>query len=151
MPRFYFDYRRYRESQAKGETPWTPAVSLYFQLDVALGMMEREGRQAIFDRHARIGAHTRAGVKALGLQLFANEAYASNTVTAVRAPEGVDASVITKRLREEHGVVVAGGQTKLKGKIFRIGHLGYVTEPDIDGALAALSKVLADVGVAAVR
>lgn len=152
MPRFYFDYRRYRDSQAKGETPWTPAVSIYFQLDVALEMMEREGLPAILARHQRTADRVRAGVKALGLELFArDERFASNTVTAVRVPDGVEGPAINKTMREQFGVVVAGGQTKLKGKIFRIGHLGWVTDADIDETLAALEKTLAIVKPAGVR
>ena len=145
-PRFYFDYGRHRDAQAKGQTPWTPAVSLYFQLDVALEMMEREGRQAIFARHARLADRVRAGVKALGLELFADERYASNTVTAVKVPEGVDGPALGRRLREEHGTVVAGGQGTLQGKIIRIGHLGFVTDQAIDATLQALGAVLPQAG-----
>jgi aspartate aminotransferase-like enzyme len=146
MPRFYFDLGKYRESTAKGQTPWTPAVSLYFALDVALDMLEAEGWEAIFARHQVCADATRAGVRRLGLELLADERFASNTVTAVKAPEGLDVSRLRTVLREEHGVVVGGGQAELSGKIFRIGHLGLVTEEDIAATLAALKLALPAAG-----
>ncbi len=147
MPRFYFDLAKARDFVQKGQTPWTPAVSIFFGLDVALERMAREGLESIHARHARIGRTVREGVKALGLQLLANdERYASNTVTAVRCPEGADVKVLRNTLEDEHGVVLAGGQGKLAGKIFRIGHLGLVSDEDIRQALEALADVLPRVG-----
>ncbi len=146
MPRYYFDAARARDAQAKGQTPWTPALSLFYALDVALEALEREGWEQVYARHARIGAHTRRGVKALGLELLADERVASNTVTAVKVPEGVDAAALRRLLREEYGVVLAGGQGSLSGKIVRIGHMGLVSEADIDAALAALGQALARLG-----
>ena len=142
MPRFYFDLGKYRESTAKGQTPWTPALSLYFALEVALDLLEREGWENVYARHQRCGELTRAGVKRLGLELLADERFASNTVTAVKAPEGLDVSRLRKLLREEHGVVIGGGQGELTGKIFRIGHLGLVTEDDVAVTLQALEQAL---------
>jgi aspartate aminotransferase-like enzyme len=142
MPRFYFDLGKYRDATAKGQTPWTPALSLYFALEVALDMLEAEGWEAIFTRHQACADATRAGVRRLGLELLADERFASNTVTAVKAPEGLDVSRLRKALREEHGVVVGGGQAELTGKIFRIGHLGLVTGEDIAATLAALEQAL---------
>ncbi len=146
MPRFYFDLKRHTESHAKGQTPWTPALSIYFGLEVALRRMHTEGMEANFARHARLGAHTRAGVKRLGLDLFADERFASNTVTAVKVPDGVDGKKISGHLRSKYGVVLAGGQAHLQGKIFRIGHLGWVEQADLDEALAALEKGLPELG-----
>jgi len=146
MPRFYLDVAAAKRYLEKDQTPFTPAVSLFYALQVALRMMDEEGRDNVFDRHAKIAQHTREGVKALGLQLFADERFASNTITAVRVPEGVDGKQLTKVLREDKGVVVSGGQQSLEGKIFRIGHLGYVTEADIDNVMAALAEVLPRLG-----
>ena len=102
-------------------------------------------------RHAKIGRITREGVKSLGLSLFANESHASNTVTAVRIPDGVDGKALIDILRTEHGVVLAGGQGKLEGKIFRIGHLGEVTENEIGEVFKALRYTLPRVGFNAGR
>jgi aspartate aminotransferase-like enzyme len=149
MPRFYFDLGRARDSQAKGQTPWTPAVSIFFALDVALERMEKEGLEAIWTRHANIGNKTRAGVKALGLELLCeDEPYASNTVTAVKCPEGIAVSDLRKLMEDEYEVVLAGGQAKMSDKIFRIGHLGLVDDEDIDDALEALGKALPKLGYA---
>lgn len=145
-PRYYFDALKTKEAQDKGQTPWTPALSLYYALDVALDMLEREGWESVWARHAAIGEHTRRGVREMGLELLADPRFASNTVTAVRIPEGIDVSALRKRLREEYDVVLAGGQGELTGKIVRIGHLGLVTEADIDEALEALGKGLTAMG-----
>ena len=146
MPRFYLDARMHRDFAAKGQTPTTPVLPVLYGLDVALARMRQEGRAAVFERHARVAKHTREGVKALGLKLLASEAVASDTVTAVRVPEGVDGKSLARVLREKRETVIAGGQGKLAGKIFRIGHLGWVDEPDIDRALDALQATLPEVG-----
>jgi aspartate aminotransferase-like enzyme len=145
-PRYYFDYKKAKSFLEKGQTPWTPAVSVYFAMDVALRKLEAEGLQAIHARHARIGQFTRDGVKALGLKLLADERVASNTVTAVRIPDGVDGAALTKMMRTEYNTVLAGGQGALTGKIFRIGHLGLVTQEDIAACLDALKQALPRVG-----
>ena len=147
MPRFYLDLVRHRESLAKGQTPWTPAVGLCFQLDVALELIAAEGYERIFARHAACGAATRAGLSALGFDLFADTAHASNTVTSARLPADVDWSPFSAALRER-GLVLAGGQGALSGKIFRIGHLGDVTLDDIVAALAVLEDVAPSLGIA---
>ncbi|TMB95833.1 MAG: alanine--glyoxylate aminotransferase family protein, partial [Chloroflexi bacterium] len=154
MPRFYFDLGRHREALPKGQTPWTPAMSIFFGLDVALERMSKEGMESIFTRHSRMGRLTREGVKSLGLELLCeDERFASDTVTAVKCPEGIEVSDLRKMTEDEYGVVLAGGQGKLSGKIFRIGHLGLVEESDIRGALDALGQSLAKLGykAAAVR
>jgi aspartate aminotransferase-like enzyme len=147
MPRFYFDLAKARDMGRKGQTPWTPSMSIFYGLDVALDIMSREGLESIHARHANIGRMVRQGVKALGLELLASdERYASDTVTAIKCPDGVEVSALRTALEEEHNVVVAGGQGKLSGKIFRIGHLGMVREEDIRDALEALKQVLPRVG-----
>jgi PfpI family intracellular protease len=151
MPRYYFDIGKAKKSLESGQTPWTPAVSVFFALDVALDMMLKEGLEEIFARHARIGAFTRQQVRALGLELFADERFASNTVTAVKVPEGVDGKALNKIMREDYDTVLAGGQAALAGKIFRIGHLGLVSEADIRGCVDALRQALPRVGFTPAR
>ena len=109
-------------------------------------MMLEEGMDAVFRRHARLGDLTRRSVADLGLDLLAEEAHASNTVTAVKVPEGVDGGRLSELLRTEHSVVVAGGQGKLSGKIFRVGHMGWVSEEDIREAVRAIETALPQVG-----
>ena len=142
MPRTYWDFTQAKKFLEKGQTPWTPAVSLIYAMDVALDMMLKEGLTNIFARHTRIAGIARSGVKALGQTLLADEKFASDTVTAVTAPEGLDVKELRRILREEHKVVIAGGQGKLEGKIFRIGHLGWVNEDNIKTVLAALKVAL---------
>ena len=146
MPRFNWDFALARKYLEIGQTPWTPAVSIVFALSVALDMMLKEGLSNIFARHARVGKAAREGVKSLGLSLFADEKYASNTVTAVSVKDGMDVKAMLKMLREEYQIVLAGGQQSLQGKIFRIGHLGLVTEDDIKEIISALREVLPKVG-----
>ncbi len=146
MPRFYWDFAQARSYLEKGQTPWTPAISTVFALSVALEMMLKEGLPNIIARHARVGRAAREGVKALGLSLFAEEAYASNTVTAVSSSDGLDTKKLLRILREEHRIVLGGGQQKLDGKIFRIGHLGWVTEDDIEAVISALKVALPQAG-----
>jgi aspartate aminotransferase-like enzyme len=143
IPRFYWDFTKAKSYLEKGQTPWTPCISVFFALDVSLDMMMKEGLSSIFARHAKLGDMTRKGVKSLGLSLYpADEKYASNTVTAVKGSGKVDPPKLQKILREEYKVVVSGGQGDLTGKIFRIGHLGWVTEADIKETLDAIGKAL---------
>ena len=142
MPRYYWDLKKARDSLQKGQTPWTPAISLFYALDTTLDLMLNEGLTNIFARHARVAQKVRDGTKSLGLSLFAEAEFASNTVTAVDASDNIDVSKLIQILREEHDVVIAGGQRKLAGKIFRIGHLGAVHEDDIKSVLEALNKAL---------
>ncbi len=143
MPNFYWDFVRAKKNyEEKKENPWTPAISVVFGLTVALKMMLKEGINNIFARHERIGKMTREGIKKLGLSIFAEETHASNTVTAVNIPEGLDGKKFRQILREQYKVVLAGGQQTLDGKIFRIGHLGMVDEKDIKEILTAIQKVL---------
>jgi len=148
MPRFYFDFSKAKSNLEKGQTPWTPAVSIIFALQVALDMILKEGLANVFARHIRVSKAARDGIKSLGLSLFADERYVSETVTPVVAPPGLDVKAMLKILREAHQVVLAGGQQDLSGKIFRIGHLGWVTEKDIAGVISALKVALPQAGLA---
>jgi aspartate aminotransferase-like enzyme len=147
MPRFYFDLGRHRDMLPKGQTPWTPAMSIFFGLDVALERMAEEGMERIFARHASIARMVRRGVKEMGLELLCeDERFASDTVTAIKAPEGVEVSALRTLMEDEHDVILAGGQGKLQGKIFRIGHLGLVEEEDIRDTLQSLEEALPKLG-----
>jgi len=142
MPRCYWDFTLAKDRLQKGQTPWTPAVSLCYALDATLDLMLSEGLDNIFARHARVARLTRNGVKSLGLSLFSDENHASNTVTAVSASGKIDVSRLIRVLEDEHDVIIAGGQERLSGKIFRIGHLGSVGDDDMEAVLEALNKAL---------
>ncbi len=142
MPRYYWDFTKAKSYLEKGQTPWTPAVSTCYGLAAALDIMLAEGLPNIFARHARVANMARQGVKSNGLSLFPDEKYASNTVTAVKIPEKLDVSKLLQILHKEYNIVLAGGQDILAGKIFRIGHLGWVTEKDMEEILKALNEAL---------
>ncbi len=146
MPKYYWDFAKAKSFLEKGQTPWTPAVSSFYALDAALELFQREGLKNIIARHARVAIRARDGVKSLGLSLFPDDSCASNTITAVKVPEGLDSKKLLKILREEYDTVLAGGQQRLDGKIFRIGHLGYVNEGDIDAVMEALKAALPQAG-----
>jgi serine---pyruvate transaminase len=145
-PRYVMDWERTRKGQAKLDAPFTPAVSIVRALDVALGLLLDEGLEAAFDRHARLGRACREGAKAMGLELFSPDEERSAVVTAIRAPDGVDSTAVVKGLRDRFGMTIANGQGELKGKIFRIGHIGWFDIFDITSALAAVELVLTDAG-----
>jgi serine---pyruvate transaminase len=144
--RFYFDWERTRKAQAKLDAAFTPAVSLIVGFDVALGLVLEQGLEAAFERHVRLGRACREGVKAMGLELFSPDEDASAVVTAVRAPEGIDSGELVLALRDRFGVTLAPGQGELKGKIFRIGHIGYYDVFDITTALGAVELALTEMG-----
>jgi aspartate aminotransferase-like enzyme len=147
MPKFYFDLAEAQRYLEQGQTPWTPNLSALFGLRLALDKMLDEGMEGIFGRHAAIGRFTRERVKDMGLELLCTEERrASDTVTAVKMPAKVDGARLMHLMRTEENVVLAGGQGKLSGKIFRIGHLGYVTQEDIEETLEALQRTLPRVG-----
>ncbi len=146
MPRFYWDFTKAKNYLERGQTPWTPVLPVIYALSVSLDMMLKEGLANIFARHARVSKAARDSIKSLGLSLFADESHASNTVTAVAASDGLDIKKMRQILNEEHKVVLAGGQQRLDGKIFRIGHLGLVTEDDIKAVISALKVVLPQAG-----
>jgi aspartate aminotransferase-like enzyme len=151
MPRFYWDFGKAKSYLEKGENPWTPAVSVVFALSVSLKIILAEGLDSVFARQARIGKLTRDGVKSLGLPIFAQEGRASDTVTAVAGSNGLDIKELQRILQADHGVVLAGGQQRLDGKIFRIGHMGYVSEKDIDTVISSLKSTLPKAGFIAVK
>jgi aspartate aminotransferase-like enzyme len=145
MPRFYLDLRKHRDLMADGETPWTPAIAVAFQVDEGLRLMNEEGQAGVFARHVACAAATQAGLEALGFQLFADAPVRSKTVTAAWIPEGIDWKTFYGEVKRR-GVVLAGGQGKLTGKVFRVGHLGSVTLEEILDALATLEAVSIESG-----
>ena len=146
LPSFYFDWQRTRKAQEQLDAAFTPAVSLIVALDVALGLLLEDGLENAFERHVRLGRACRAGIKAMGLELFSPDEDRAAVVTAARMPDGMDSSDLTLALRERHGVTIAGGQGELKHAIFRIGHIGWYDEFDIATALNAVELVLGELG-----
>jgi len=146
LPRYYFDWTRTRKAQATLDAAFTPAVSLVVALDVALGLILDAGLENAFERHARLGRACRAGIKAMGLELFSPDEDRSAVVTAARMPAGLESSRLTRLLRDRHGVTIAGGQGPIKDEIFRIGHIGWFDEFDIATALSAVELGLAELG-----
>jgi aspartate aminotransferase-like enzyme len=140
LPKFYFDLDRAWKTVKDVQTPWTPAISLIVGLDVALQMIRQEGLQNVWIRHDRLARAVREGCAALGLEIFSKSP--SNSVTAVRMPEGIDGEALRTQLRKKHGIVVAGGQDHLKGKVIRIAHLGYFDDQDITAVVAALGTAV---------
>jgi aspartate aminotransferase-like enzyme len=144
LPRYYFNLAAERKNLLKNQNAFTPAVSLVVALRETLAGIRAEGLPNVFARHERLAAATRAGVQALGCELFAERP--APAATAATPPAGVDASTIVKTLRVQHGITIAGGQDRLKGKIFRISHMGYVDGTDIIAVLGALERTLAQLG-----
>ena len=143
FPRFYMDLGKYKKANAKNSTPFTPPVNLMYGLQTALQMMQREGLESIFTRHLRLTKATRAAVKALGLNLFAPDDAASTAVTAIASD---DAEKIRSIMRQKYDIALAGGQDHLKGKIFRIGHLGFISDRDILTTISCLEATLIELG-----
>ncbi len=146
-PRFYFDLLKAREFAKKGQTAWTPPISVFFALDVALAQYHEIGMDAQMERHARNARAIRGAFEALGFEIFSRSNAHSVTVVAATPPAGVDAGAFLKRLRERYGVVLSGGQGELTGKIVRMGTMGDIHEHDILGAIGAIELALADTGV----
>ena len=146
LPKFYLDLGPYRKTAAQDSNPFTPAVNLYFALESALTMMQAERLEAIFERHARHRSAAQAAMKAIGLHLYAAEGHGSPAITAV-APEGIDAELLRKTVKEKFDILLAGGQDHLKGKVFRIGHLGFVCDRDVLTAVAAIESTLQSLGL----
>ncbi|MDE0719069.1 MAG: alanine--glyoxylate aminotransferase family protein [Dehalococcoidia bacterium] len=147
MPRFYFDLSMAKQYLAQGQTPFTPNLSAMYGLSRALDVLLEEGMENVFGRHSTIAQFTRDNMRELGLELLvSDEQYASNTVTAVKIPEGVDNKALVGKMRTEHNVVLAGGQGRMTNDIFRIGHLGAVEKSDITEVVDALKIVLPQVG-----
>ncbi len=145
LPKFYLDLKQYLKTVNKNSNPFTPAINLYFALEASLTMMQKEGLNNIFNRHARHQKATEEGIKAMGLKLFTKEGYGSPAITAVK-PENIDAENIRKSIKNSFDILLAGGQDHLKGKIFRIGHLGFVNDRDIVSVISALECTLDKMG-----
>lgn len=145
LPRYYFDLGAYRKNAAKNTTPFTPPVNLFFALHATLGMMKTEGLASIFARHDRLKQAAREAVKAMDLPLLGADSCASPAVTAV-APVGVEAEQVRSVMKKRFDIALAGGQNQLKGKIFRIGHLGFVSDRDLLCAVSALESTLQSLG-----
>ncbi|HDP70358.1 MAG TPA: alanine--glyoxylate aminotransferase family protein [Actinobacteria bacterium] len=148
LPKFYFSYKKSMAALQKAtpQNPFTPPVSLILGLDEALKMIKEEGLENIVKRHNVLGKAARAGVKALGLEFFGACDETSNAVTAIKAPEGIDGKNIVKIMREQFGITIAGGQGRIAGKIFRLGHLGYYDKFDILVTLSGLEMTLRELG-----
>jgi serine---pyruvate transaminase len=144
-PKYYFDLKAAKKAYASTDTPWTPAIGLIIALNEAIKMMKAEGLEKIFSWHNKMAEAVRTAVKALGLELFAPNAY-SDVVTAVKVPAGIDGEKLVKTMRDTYGVTIAGGQSEMKGKIFRFAHMGYIGEFDIITGISCLEKVLSQMG-----
>lgn len=142
LPKFYFDWQQAKRAAEGGSTPWTPALSLFFGLQVALRMMRDEGLPQLFERHQRLARFTRDGLADLDLKLLADPRYASPTVTTAYVPDGVSAKQLLSSLEERHGVVLAGGQGSLAGQIIRVGHMGWVQQDELAAVMRALQSEL---------
>jgi len=145
LPKFYLDLKQYLKTVNKNSNPFTPAINLYFALEASLTMMQKEGLDNIFTRHSRHQKATQEGIKAMGLNLFTKEGFGSPAITAVQ-PENIDAEIIRNSIKNNFDILLAGGQDHLKGKIFRIGHLGFVNDRDIISVISALECTLHKMG-----
>ncbi|MFQ5458200.1 MAG: pyridoxal-phosphate-dependent aminotransferase family protein [Myxococcota bacterium] len=145
LPKYYFNWKAERKALHKNQSAYTPAITLLIGLREALRMMKEETLAGMFGRHAQLAAATRAGLQAIGLELFA-PACPADAVTAVKGPEGIDTGKITKLLRDELGVTIAGGQSQLKGRIFRVSHFGYVSRFDVLTGIGAVEIALGALG-----
>ena len=145
LPRFYLDLKQYLKTANNNSNPFTPAVNLYFALEASLTMMQKEGLNNIFTRHARHKKATQEGIKAMGLNLFTKENFGSPAITDVN-PGNIDAEAIRTIIKNDYDILLAGGQDHLKGKIFRIGHLGFVNDRDIISVISALESTLYKLG-----
>ncbi|MFA5976003.1 MAG: alanine--glyoxylate aminotransferase family protein [Elusimicrobiota bacterium] len=143
-PRFYFDYRKMKKSVVENQTPFTPAVTLVVAMAEAIRQIRKEGLENVIRRHTWMAEATRAGIQALGLEIFAKNP--CNVLTSVVVPAGIEGKKIVKRLREEYGVSIAGGQVHLVGKIFRLAHMGYMERFDVIIALSAVEMILHEMG-----
>ncbi len=145
MPRFYFNFKKERENLAKNQTNFTSPVTLIIGLNAGLKMLQAEGLENVFQRHAKLAHATRMAFQALGLELYSKES-PCNSVTAVMTPPGIDGQAVYKNLREKYGITAAGGQDRAKGKIFRIAHLGYADRFDAITAVAGVEMALKGMG-----
>ncbi|MFH0838986.1 MAG: alanine--glyoxylate aminotransferase family protein [Candidatus Omnitrophota bacterium] len=144
-PKYYFDFKATKKAIEKTDTPFTPAITLVIALRETLRMMKQEGLDVVFSRHRKLANATRAAMKAMGLELFAPTA-PSDCVTAVKVPAGIDGEKLVKLMRDKYGVGIAGGQAELKGKVFRIAHMGFIRDTDIVTAINVLTMALMEMG-----
>ena len=142
----YFDLKAYKKSLKDGQTPWTPVIPLFYALDEALSMILEEGLKTRFERHKKCAKALYEGIGAIGLEVFTKKEFRSNTVIAVKCPQGIDCEKIRHILRVKYNIVVAGGQGKLKGNIFRIGSMGNVSMGDVLLTISALEGTLDELG-----
>jgi aspartate aminotransferase-like enzyme len=147
-PRYYYDWRLARKQAANGSTPFTPAVSVLYAVQEGIRMLEEEGLEQVYARHRRLADATEAALAALGLALYAAEGHRSATVTSALPVPGLDVSAYRKLLRQKYGVVIAGGQGKMTGKLLRVGHLGAVGDGDIVQVLWAMERALEELDIA---
>jgi aspartate aminotransferase-like enzyme len=147
LPKFYFDFKKELKSAQKNQNSFTPAISLFVGLRESLNLIRKEGLEAVFERHEKLAAATRAAVKALGLELYAPDS-PSNALTAVKVPEGIQGGKLKALFFEKFGITVAGGQDQAKGKIIRIAHLGYYGRLDMVMVISALEMLLKEMGYA---
>jgi len=147
-PRFYFDWKEAKTWADKGMTPFTPAVPVAFAMQEGLRMLEEEGLNNVYERHERLARAAQMGLQALGFQLFAQEGYRSNTVTSAVPPPGLDVAALRDLLNTKYGVVIAGGQGKMTGKMVRVGHLGAVAEGDVVQVIWAIEHALEELDIA---
>lgn len=145
LPKYYFNFKAHRKSIEKNDTPYTPAVNLVIGLGETLKKIKKDGIENVINRHKKHAEAVRASVKALGLELFAPDAY-SDAVTSIRVPDGVDGAKLVKTMRDKYGVAIAGGQAQVKGKIFRIATMGYITADDLKVGIETLETVLTEIG-----
>jgi len=146
-PRFYFDWKEAKTWAEKGMTPFTPAVPVVFAMQEGLRMLEEEGLSNVYERHERLARAAQAGLQALGFQLFAQDGYRSNTVTSATPPPGLDVGALRGLLNSKYGVVIAGGQGKMTGKMVRVGHLGAVAEGDVVQVIWAIEQALEELDI----
>jgi aspartate aminotransferase-like enzyme len=145
LPKYYFNFAKEKKSLGKNQTVYTAAVSLIIGLRENLNQIKQRGLENVIKYHQRLSQGVKAAIQAMGLSIFTKE-NPSEVLTAVEAPEGIDGQEIVNKLREEHGITIAGGQSQLKGKIFRISHMGYVDEHEMVMTIAALERVLIELG-----
>jgi aspartate aminotransferase-like enzyme len=144
-PRFFWDFGALKKSADRGSTPTTPPLTLLYALKAACDMLEDEGMEAVFSRHQRLAGLVRDGIERLDYTLFADRARASDTVTAAVPPKGIRATEIVRRMRSRFGIDIAGGQAHLEDQIVRIGHMGWVHEPELERTLDALGTVTREI------
>jgi aspartate aminotransferase-like enzyme len=141
-PKYYYDVQQYEDYLKIGQPPFTPCLPAMFAVEKSLEEMVAEGVESVFARHHEIASHTRDGARSLGLELVPEEQYASDTVTAIRLPAEIDGKEFLARVRRDFDVILGGGQKSLTGKIFRIGHMGWVETAHVDEALEAAGRTL---------